>query len=63
MGYKYVTDTVYKGFDVTIYEHADETATCDIKNQDGELINGNTHFSNFLSAAMWAGKVIDGLEG
>ena len=58
--YVNVTDLEYKCVDVTIYEHEDGTCTCDIKHVGGELIKGREGLDNFMSACLWAGRVIDG---
>jgi hypothetical protein len=63
MKYINVIDTTYKGCDISVWEHEDHTATCDVKKPNGELIEGRTMFDDVVSAARWAVEFIDHAGG
>ncbi len=55
MKYESVHDEVYKNLDITIYTHANNSCTVDVKYPCGELIAGWCDIENFESA-MWTAK-------
>jgi len=62
MLYKHVTDKVWKGFDITIYEMLDDTYIVDVKRPCGERLYGWEFVKSFNCAMMKAVKFIDCME-
>lgn len=56
-----MSDKEYKGFDLTIYEMADNTYIVDVKKPCGELIYGWEFVKSFNCAMMKAVKFIDNM--
>ncbi len=55
MQYKSVYDEPFKGYDISIYTHEDNTCTVDVKHPCGELVAGWCDVVDFESA-MWTAK-------
>lgn len=61
MKYKSDHDESYKGYDITIYTHEDDTCTVDLKYPCGELIVGYEGVVSFNMAMALAKKYANGI--
>ena len=59
MIYTNVKDIRYKGYDISIFTHEDDTYTLDIKTDDGEIIEGLYGIESFNYAITYAKKRIN----